>query len=244
MPMRLGPGPVFVYEWLTAARRWQLYVMRAGFIGTILIGLCLVWNQVSGNRLPDARVSIEELARPRLGHLPHDRPGRAVAGAAGGAGGDGRRRLPGQGAGHARPHAGHRPLQCRDRAGQAGRPADPGAGPDRLRIAGRGARLAAGRDRAAGPVRLVPDGDRLRLRRLLAGDDALGLRAEDPRSPDPDVRSDRPLGPGAGPAGGRESRADGTPAGSSPGSLGGMASSGRTLTTWSWCRISRRAGST
>ena len=31
--MRLGPGPVFVYEWLTAARRWQPYAMRAGFVG-------------------------------------------------------------------------------------------------------------------------------------------------------------------------------------------------------------------
>ena len=32
----------------------------------------------------------------------------------------------------------------------------------------------------AGADRLVPGGDRLRLRRLLAGDDAVGLRAEDP----------------------------------------------------------------
>ena len=47
MRLRLGPGPVFVYEWLTAARRWQLYAMRAVFVGAILVGLCLVWSQTS-----------------------------------------------------------------------------------------------------------------------------------------------------------------------------------------------------
>ena len=29
MPMRWGPGPVFVYESITAARRWQHYALRA-----------------------------------------------------------------------------------------------------------------------------------------------------------------------------------------------------------------------
>ena len=29
---RLGPGPVFVYESLIAARRWQIYATRAGFV--------------------------------------------------------------------------------------------------------------------------------------------------------------------------------------------------------------------
>jgi len=28
MRLRVGPGPVFVYEWLTATRRWQLYALR------------------------------------------------------------------------------------------------------------------------------------------------------------------------------------------------------------------------
>ncbi len=42
MPMRLGPGPVFVYEWLTTARRWQPYAIRAGFIGAILFGMTIV----------------------------------------------------------------------------------------------------------------------------------------------------------------------------------------------------------
>jgi ABC-type transport system involved in multi-copper enzyme maturation permease subunit len=46
MAMRLGPGPVFVYEWLTSARRWQLYALRVLFVGAILIGLAFVWNQL------------------------------------------------------------------------------------------------------------------------------------------------------------------------------------------------------
>ena len=63
MPMRLGPGPVFVYEWLTAARRWQGYALRALFLGAILVGLCFVWSQGSNHRLPDAPVSLQKLAQ-------------------------------------------------------------------------------------------------------------------------------------------------------------------------------------
>lgn len=29
---RLGPGPVFVYEWITSARRWQGYALRSVFV--------------------------------------------------------------------------------------------------------------------------------------------------------------------------------------------------------------------
>ena len=47
MPMRLGPGPVFVYEWLTAARRWQLYALRVLFVAAILVGLAFVWYQIA-----------------------------------------------------------------------------------------------------------------------------------------------------------------------------------------------------
>ena len=143
MPMRLGPGPVFVYEWLTSARRWQLYAMRAGFIGAILVGLCFVWSQGSNYRLPDAPVSLQRAGADRLADLPDDRLRRADADPAGGAGGDGRGRLPRQGAGYARPHARHRPLQCRDRAGQARSAADPRAGPGRLPRACGGDNLAS-----------------------------------------------------------------------------------------------------
>ncbi len=60
--MRLGPGPVFVYEWLTTARRWQPYALRALFIGAILIGLSLTWNQVTRYRNLGERASLAEMA--------------------------------------------------------------------------------------------------------------------------------------------------------------------------------------
>ena len=44
--MRLGPGPVFIYEWLTTTRRWQLYALRAGFVAVILVGMMLVWDSI------------------------------------------------------------------------------------------------------------------------------------------------------------------------------------------------------
>ncbi|MHB1556573.1 MAG: ABC transporter permease subunit [Isosphaeraceae bacterium] len=60
MGLRLGPGPVFVYEWLTATRRRQLYVMRALFVGMILAGMILAHRRPEGD--PDGRVSLQELA--------------------------------------------------------------------------------------------------------------------------------------------------------------------------------------
>jgi ABC-type transport system involved in multi-copper enzyme maturation permease subunit len=42
MGLRLGPGPVFAYEWLTTTRRWQVYALRALFIGLILAGMVIV----------------------------------------------------------------------------------------------------------------------------------------------------------------------------------------------------------
>ena len=43
MAFRRGLGPVFVYEWLTAARRWQMYAGRTAFVGLLLVGLVFVW---------------------------------------------------------------------------------------------------------------------------------------------------------------------------------------------------------
>ncbi len=65
--MRLGPGPVFVYEWLTTARRWQLYAMRVLFVGAILAGLAFVLHQTMLEREALGRgaretVSLQELA--------------------------------------------------------------------------------------------------------------------------------------------------------------------------------------
>ena len=40
---RLGVGPVFVYECLTASRRWQGYAMRAGFLLVLFVTLLVIW---------------------------------------------------------------------------------------------------------------------------------------------------------------------------------------------------------
>jgi len=40
---RVGPRPVFVYESLIMARRWQVYAGRAFFIVAILVGLSFAW---------------------------------------------------------------------------------------------------------------------------------------------------------------------------------------------------------
>jgi ABC-type transport system involved in multi-copper enzyme maturation permease subunit len=60
--MRLGLGPVFVYEWLTTTRRWQLYALRSGFVGIILIGMILLWQNELSRRNPGEFVSIQQMA--------------------------------------------------------------------------------------------------------------------------------------------------------------------------------------
>ena len=61
--MRLGPGPVFAYEWLTTTRRWQLYALRAGFVGVILVGMMIVWQNVQRYPSPGQTVSIQTMAK-------------------------------------------------------------------------------------------------------------------------------------------------------------------------------------
>jgi ABC-type transport system involved in multi-copper enzyme maturation permease subunit len=61
--LRLGPGPVFVYEWLTTTRRWQLYALRAAFVGVILIGTIFVWNSMTPDGPSGRTVSIQQMAR-------------------------------------------------------------------------------------------------------------------------------------------------------------------------------------
>ena len=60
--MRLGPGPVFAYEWLTTTRRWQLYAIRALFVAAILIGMMLVSSSSGSLNNPRQTVSIQKLA--------------------------------------------------------------------------------------------------------------------------------------------------------------------------------------
>ncbi|AMV39621.1 ABC transporter permease subunit [Planctomyces sp. SH-PL62] len=60
MALRLGLGPVFVYEWLRTSRRWQLYASRAGFVAVLLCGLGILW--ASQPRRVDDGLSIREVA--------------------------------------------------------------------------------------------------------------------------------------------------------------------------------------
>ena len=43
MPLRWGPGPVFVHESIAATRRWQLYALRSLFVLSLLVALAIVW---------------------------------------------------------------------------------------------------------------------------------------------------------------------------------------------------------
>ena len=45
MPARWGLGPVFAYEWLTASRRWQMYALRALFVGLLFLAVLVVWYE-------------------------------------------------------------------------------------------------------------------------------------------------------------------------------------------------------
>jgi ABC-type transport system involved in multi-copper enzyme maturation permease subunit len=64
MWQRWGPGPVFIYETLLNARRWQVYAARSLFVLVILMGMIVVWigsdpEVRSGQRPP----TYQELAR-------------------------------------------------------------------------------------------------------------------------------------------------------------------------------------
>jgi hypothetical protein len=60
--LRLGPGPVFVYERLLARRRWQLYALRAGFLAVILAGMSHTWPNLLWHSRPVQAVSIQPMA--------------------------------------------------------------------------------------------------------------------------------------------------------------------------------------
>ncbi len=63
MRVRLGPGPVFAYEWLTSTRRWQLFALRAAFVAALLFGMMVVWQVAPDRQSRGQTVSIETLAR-------------------------------------------------------------------------------------------------------------------------------------------------------------------------------------
>ena len=39
MPLRFGPGPVFIHESIAATRRWQMYAVRSLFVFGLLLAL-------------------------------------------------------------------------------------------------------------------------------------------------------------------------------------------------------------
>jgi ABC-type transport system involved in multi-copper enzyme maturation permease subunit len=52
---RIGLGPVFVYDWITASRRWQGYVLRSAFLLSLLAGLLAMWINASIGINPSIR---------------------------------------------------------------------------------------------------------------------------------------------------------------------------------------------
>jgi ABC-type transport system involved in multi-copper enzyme maturation permease subunit len=63
MPLRWGPGPVFIYESIAATRRWQLYTTRSVFVIALLIALAMVWLLVCMEQgTAVGSISIQELA--------------------------------------------------------------------------------------------------------------------------------------------------------------------------------------
>jgi ABC-type transport system involved in multi-copper enzyme maturation permease subunit len=48
-----GPGPVFAFEWLMTARRWQTYAMRSTTVLLLLGAMWLVWQEQVGRTATD-----------------------------------------------------------------------------------------------------------------------------------------------------------------------------------------------
>jgi ABC-type transport system involved in multi-copper enzyme maturation permease subunit len=64
MPLRWGPGPVFIHESIAATRRWQLYGLRAFFVLCLLMALGLVWLLACLEEgKPVGSISIKQLAQ-------------------------------------------------------------------------------------------------------------------------------------------------------------------------------------
>ena len=63
MPLRFGPGPVFIHESIAATRRWQLYALRSLFVLGLLLALSAVLcTVVDADRASLESYSIQVLA--------------------------------------------------------------------------------------------------------------------------------------------------------------------------------------
>jgi ABC-type transport system involved in multi-copper enzyme maturation permease subunit len=58
----LGPGPVFIYEWVTSTRRWQVYALRSVFVLGLLIALLLMGISAGAARVVSAPAALAALA--------------------------------------------------------------------------------------------------------------------------------------------------------------------------------------
>ncbi len=64
MPLRFGPGPVFIHESVAATRRWQLYALRSLFVLGLLLALAVVlFMVIDVDGRSAASYPIRELAR-------------------------------------------------------------------------------------------------------------------------------------------------------------------------------------
>jgi ABC-type transport system involved in multi-copper enzyme maturation permease subunit len=64
MAIRFGTGPVFVYESITAARRWQSFALRSLFVLALLVVLAVVWQSSDLAQGPYAGVNaLRQLAQ-------------------------------------------------------------------------------------------------------------------------------------------------------------------------------------
>lgn len=64
--MRIGPGPVFVYESLIFARRRQVYAGRALFVLALLIGLATGWWSLGDEATDGSLTTAGRLALPGM----------------------------------------------------------------------------------------------------------------------------------------------------------------------------------
>jgi ABC-type transport system involved in multi-copper enzyme maturation permease subunit len=59
----LGPGPVFVYEWITSTRRWQGYALRSLFVLGLLVAALLVGMSGREDGVVVGRAGLRALAK-------------------------------------------------------------------------------------------------------------------------------------------------------------------------------------
>ncbi len=62
MPMRWGPGPVFVHESIAATRRWQVYALRSFFVLGLLTAMALAWYLLGSSPAFHKGSTLQQLA--------------------------------------------------------------------------------------------------------------------------------------------------------------------------------------